>query len=96
MRGTCLATVVVKLGARQLVARRGVDQDYLDKSGDTTVRLKQHLSETVADMHELLGDLDRMMRALYGGFHALVPPLEEPITAHKEMLARRKASGDRR
>jgi hypothetical protein len=69
-----------------------VDEVYLKKSGDTTVRLKQHLSETVADVHQLLGDLERIAHALHSGFHELLPPLEEPIKEHEETLARRTAS----
>jgi hypothetical protein len=69
-----------------------VDQDYLDKSGDTNVRLKQHITESGPDLHQLLGDLERMTCTLHEGFHALLPPLAEPIARHAETLARRKAA----
>lgn len=67
-----------------------VDQVYLKESGDTRVRLKQHLSETVEDLHRLLGSLDRMARKLHDGFHELLPPIEAPIKAYEEELARQK------
>lgn len=67
-----------------------VDQVYLEKSGDTTVRLKQHISETVESVHQLLGNLDRMVRNLQEGFHELLPPLEAPIKSYEDRLAREK------
>jgi hypothetical protein len=64
-----------------------VDQKYLDDSGDSTVRLKQHIHETREDIHILLGTVNRIVRNLHEGFHALVPTLPEPI----KMFADRKA-----
>ena len=61
-----------------------VDQKYLDDSGDTTVRLKQHIHETKRDVHDLLGSLLRMFRNLHNGFHEILPPLDEPIKAFDE------------
>ena len=37
-----------------------VDQQYLDASGDTTVRLKQHIRETPEDVHKLIGLVERV------------------------------------
>jgi hypothetical protein len=65
-----------------------VDQVYLDASGDTTVRLKQHIRETREDVHRLVGLLQRLATNLHGGFHELFPPVEGPIKDHKEKLAR--------
>ena len=58
-----------------------VDQKYLDDSGDTTVRLKQHIHETREDVHDLIGSLLKMFRNLHHGFHEIVPPHDEPIKA---------------
>jgi len=65
-----------------------VDQKYIDESGDTTVRLKQRLRESQADAHALLGHLVRIARNLHAGFQELFPPLDGPINAHKDKLAR--------
>ena len=66
-----------------------VDAIYLEKSGDTTVRLKQHIAESVEDIHRLLGNLDRMARNLHDGFHELLPSLEGPIEAQTEKVKRK-------
>lgn len=58
-----------------------VDQKYLDDSGDTSVKLKQHIHETREAVHDLLGGLSRMVRNLHDGFHELLPPNPEPISA---------------
>jgi hypothetical protein len=65
-----------------------VDQKYLDDSGDTTVRLKQHIHETQQDVHRLLGSLVKMARNVHSAFHELFPPITEPIKAFKERKAR--------
>lgn len=65
-----------------------VDQRYLDDSGDTTVRLKQHIHETQQDAHTLLGSLLKMARNIHSGFHELFPPIPEPIKAFEENKAR--------
>lgn len=65
-----------------------VDQKYLDESGDTTVRLKQHIHETQEDAHRLSGTLIKMARNVHGGFHELFPPIPEPIKAFEERKAR--------
>ena len=65
-----------------------VDQAYLEASRDTSVRLKQHISESVEDVHRLISGLDRIAQRLHDGFHELLPPLEGPIRAYAERLAR--------
>jgi hypothetical protein len=60
-----------------------VDQKYLDDSGATTVRLKQHIHETQQDAHRLLGSLLKMARNVHGAFHELFPPIPAPITPLK-------------
>jgi hypothetical protein len=65
-----------------------VDQQYLDKSGDTTVRLKQHIRETREDAHRLIGLVNKIATNLHNGFHQLLPPRDAPIKAFAEEKAR--------
>ena len=65
-----------------------VDQQYLDRSGDTTVRLKQHIHETQQGAHDLLSSLVKMARSVHSGFHELLPTIPEPITAFEKRKAR--------
>ena len=65
-----------------------VDQRYLDKSGDTSVRLKQALNETKEGAHGLLGSLLKMARNLHIGFHKLMPPEKEPLEAFRRQQER--------
>jgi hypothetical protein len=52
-----------------------VDQRYLDESADTSVRLKQVISETADSAHKLRNILLRMAGNLHQGFHEILPPL---------------------
>lgn len=65
-----------------------VDQKYLDDSGDTTVRLKQHIHETQQDAHSLLNSLVKMAQNVHSTFHELFPPIPEPIKAFEQEKAR--------
>lgn len=65
-----------------------VSQTYLEKSGDTTVCLKQHIHEEMADVHEFLGSLLKLAGNLHNGFHELFPPRQEPIRDFKEQEKR--------
>lgn len=65
-----------------------VDQKYLDKSADTTVRLKQHIHESREDAHSLLGSLVKMARNIHMGFEELIAPLPGPIKAFEEKKER--------
>jgi hypothetical protein len=65
-----------------------VDQKYLEKSADNTVRLKQHIHETMEDAHSLLGSLVKMARNLHRGFHILISPVPEPIKAFEDKKER--------
>jgi hypothetical protein len=65
-----------------------VDQKYLDDSGDTTVRLKQHIHETQQDGHSLLNSLVKMARNIHGTFHEIFPPIPEPIKAFEAKKTR--------
>lgn len=81
LSGSDRAFLIRQFWRRHVYEHHGgeVDAHYLEKSGDTTVRLKQHLSETIEDMHRLLGGLDRLIRNIHEGFHELIPPLSGPI-----------------
>lgn len=61
-----------------------VDQKYIDQSGDTSVRLKQHIHESPDDVHRLLSLLVKVAGNVHKGFHDLLPPLEAPIKAFEE------------
>lgn len=65
-----------------------VDQKYLDDSGDTTVRLKQHIHETQQDAHSLLNSMVKMAQNVHSTFHELFPPIPEPIKAFEQEKAR--------
>jgi hypothetical protein len=69
-----------------------VDEKYLQKSRDTTVRLKQVIRESQEGAHALLGTLSRMARNLHAGFHELVEVVGEPIRAFEEKKKRIEAS----
>lgn len=58
-----------------------VDQKYLDKSGDTSVVLKQQIRERKEDVEHLLRLLLDVGRNVHNGFHALFPPEQGPIEA---------------
>lgn len=86
------ASVVRMFHRRHVYEHNGgeVDQKYLDDSGDDSVRLKQHIRETRETVHELLGNLVKIVRNLHNGFHELLPPLQEPIDAFEAEQARIK------
>jgi hypothetical protein len=60
-----------------------VDQQYLDNTGDTSVRLKQSIRETPERVFRLTGLILRMARNLHDGFHELFPPMELPTTSYR-------------
>jgi hypothetical protein len=76
---------VVKMFHRRHVYEHNggeVDQKYIDDSGDTSVRLKQHIHETQKDAHDLLSALVKMATNIHQGIHELFPPHQEPIKMH--------------
>ena len=73
-----------------------VDQKYLEDSGDTSVRLKQHIHETQEGIHDLLSGLVKMVRNLHKGFHELLPPKPEPIAYYEAKTARMAQFRDER
>lgn len=84
------SSIVRSFHRRHVYERNGgeVDQRYLDDSGDTSVKLKQHVHETREAVHDLLGDLLKMVRNLHEGFQELLPPKPEPIAAFEAKKAR--------
>jgi hypothetical protein len=65
-----------------------VDQKYIDDSGDTSVRLKQHIHETQEGAHNLISTLSKLARNTQEGFHELLPPVPQPIRAYQDKKAR--------
>lgn len=90
MKSNEVADVKRMFYRRHLYEHNGgeVDQKYLDKSGDTTVRLKQVIRETQEGAHALLGSLAKMARNLHAGFHELIEVEEAPIRAFEEKKKR--------
>jgi hypothetical protein len=68
-----------------------VDQDYLDESGDTSVRPGQALRETPDTVFRTTGLILKMARNLHEGFHALFPPVAKPIEYETDRKARVEA-----
>jgi hypothetical protein len=68
-----------------------VDQKYLDDSGDTSVRLKQMIRETQADVHEFANVVLRMAQNLHRAFHDIFEPIKEPIERFEAEKKRRAA-----
>ena len=69
-----------------------VDEKYLEKSGDTSVRLKQVIRETQEGAHALLGTLVKIARNLHAGFHELIEVLPGPIKAFEDKKKRIEAA----
>jgi hypothetical protein len=59
------------------------DDQYIERSGDTSVRPKQTLRETQASAHRIVGLVARMARNLHSGFHELCPFEDKYIKFHK-------------
>ncbi len=60
-----------------------VDEEYLENSGDTSVRLRQALRETQEDVHQLCSLISRMSENLLRGFHCLFPPDRDRISTRR-------------
>jgi hypothetical protein len=60
-----------------------VDEKYLRDSGDTSVRLKQAIRETQADVHDFANLTLRMARNLHRGFHDIYEPIRGEIDRHE-------------
>ncbi len=90
MKDNEVADVKLMFYRRHIYEHNGgeVDQKYLDKSGDTTVRLKQVIRETKEGVHALLGSLAKMAGNLHAGFHELIEVEGRPISAFEEKKKR--------
>lgn len=70
---------------RHVYEHRGgeADEKYIADSGDTTVKLKQALRETVESSHRIAGMVHKMARNLHRGFHEIFPPDQGSIEKHQ-------------
>ena len=68
-----------------------VDQEYLDQSGDTSVRLKQALREDQESAHRTVGAVMRLARNLHNGFHEILPPDEREINRYARSNSHKSA-----
>jgi hypothetical protein len=57
-----------------------VDQDYLNESGDASVKLGQALRESPESIFRLMPLILKRAQNLHEGFHVLFPPVAKPIT----------------
>lgn len=76
-----------------------VDEKYLRDSGDKSVRLKQTIRETRADVHEFANLVLCMARNLHRGFHDIYEPAKAAIDRHeseKKRLANLQRQNERR
>ena len=82
-------SVRIKFFRRHVYEHNGgeINQRYLDDSGDTSVRLKEHIHEKKEDAHVLLGSLMKMARNVHAGFHELIPSVPEPIKTFEDEKA---------
>jgi len=62
------------------------DAEYIERSGDSTIRLKQALRETQESAHRIVGLV--MAKNLNQGFHEIIPVEEGIIAQHKAHLQR--------
>ncbi|WP_267087068.1 hypothetical protein [Xanthomonas sacchari] len=66
-----------------------VDEAYLRKSGDASVKLRQLIREDAGNAHRLLDLLAKVAANLHSGFHSLIPVRHEPIDwARKHGIAK--------
>lgn len=65
------------------------DEEYLAKSGDTSVRSKQALRETTESAHRIAGLVQRIATNLHNGFHTLFPVHEKRIQQHQQGVRQR-------
>ena len=63
-----------------------VDDEYIAKSGDKTVRPKQALHETAESAHRIAGIVLKLASNLHSGFHEIIPPEKGPIEEYQKYL----------
>lgn len=76
-----LAFIALEFHRRHVFEHNGgeVDEAYLQKSGDTSVKLRQFIRETPENVHRLLDLLNQIATNLHNGFHSIIPVLPGPI-----------------
>ncbi|PZQ14334.1 MAG: hypothetical protein DI565_13020 [Ancylobacter novellus] len=70
-----------------------IDAKYLEDSGDTSVRLGEHVTESMGDVMRLTGIVDKMAANLMEGFNQIMPVHELPIRIHKDQRERMNSKG---
>jgi hypothetical protein len=60
-----------------------VDEKYIADSGDTSVRPKQALHETIQSANRIVGIILHMAQNLHNKFHEIIPPEEKPIRSYQ-------------
>jgi hypothetical protein len=60
-----------------------VDQQYIDETGDTTVRLKQSIREAREPVLETISLVGSMAANFHAQFHEIFPPDPMPISYHR-------------
>lgn len=66
------------------------DEKYILDSGDTSVRPKQALRETVESAHRIAGIVSKMVTNVNRGFHEILPPDETRIQRYQRWRTPRK------
>ncbi|MGO9997099.1 MAG: hypothetical protein ACLPKW_05010 [Acetobacteraceae bacterium] len=81
-----IATATRMFQRRHVYEHHGgeVDEKYLRDSGDTSVRLKQTIRETLGSVHEFANLVLRLGRNLHHGFHDIYEPIKRPIERHED------------
>jgi hypothetical protein len=73
------------------------DEKYISDSGDSSIRVRQALRETVESAHRIVNLVLRMATNMHRGFHEIVPPNQETIAFYKRLSdrtpSRAKAEG---
>jgi hypothetical protein len=70
---------------RHVYEHRGgeADDKYIADSGDSSIRPKQLLKETMESAHRIAGLVEKMATNLHRGFHEIFPPEADPIKRHR-------------
>jgi len=78
---------VMMFQRRHLYEHKGgeVDEEYLAKSSDNSVRLKQIIRETRDNAQRLANLVAKLARNLHDGFHELFPPEAAPVELKQRM-----------
>jgi len=83
--------------ANRLVLRRHVyehnggvvDENYVSRSKDKTVRLGQRISEKSEDIHQLISSLLLSAKKVHDGFHEILPP-DRDVIAYRQKRSKQR------